>query len=157
MSTWLPQPAALLAQSVLAMEFTCGTSILLVLVAVATVVWLWWRPRQPGAGRQLVDELDHGPAEWSDVVSTPYQRELAYRFKAEFGELRYNNANRIIAGEWVRKAMAENKDLRLADRVWLAPVTEQLCLLPTRAAVFASALASDPDVIGRRAMHSAPK
>lgn len=127
-----------------------GPSVILTLVVLRCVcwVWRWFRPIATlGAG--LVAELDVGP-DWSTIgVTTPYQRELAYMFKAEYGELRYNKANRIIASSWCLRAMAE-ADVRYVDRVKLLPLAIELCLLPTSAAVFAAGLSATPEVVARR-------
>jgi hypothetical protein len=132
-----------------------GASILLLVVVVGVVLGVRWL-RSSTAGATLVAEVDLGP-DWTSVgVTTPYQRQLAYQFKAEFGELRYNKANRIIAGDWCRKAMADN-DVRLTDRVRLLPLAVELCLLPTRHAVQAAELAATYEVRHRRAAADLPK
>jgi hypothetical protein len=118
-------------------------------------VWRWIRPSAT-VGAQLLAELDAGP-DWNSVgVTTRYQRELAYRFKAEFGELRYNKANRIIASSWVLKTMAGD-DVRYVDRVKLEPLAVQLCLLPTQAAVTAARIAQMHEVCARRSAVELPK
>jgi len=110
-----------------------------------------WYRRPSHTGAALLTELDrHDPDLSVYGVSTPYQRELAFEFKAEFGELRYNNANRRIASDYVLKAMSNNKDLRNCDRVRLYPLTVELCLLPTRDAVTAANLARTLEVRARR-------
>jgi hypothetical protein len=120
------------------------------LVVVVAAVLLWWVwPTKPTMGAQLVQEIDVGP-DWTGVVSTKYQRELAYRFKAAYGELRYNNANLNIASDFCRKAMRE-EDVRFVDQVSILPVAVQLCLLPTIHALRATQLANTPEVRARRA------
>jgi len=132
-----------------ALTFGCdwGTSILLLVCCVALV--RCYR-RKPTIGAKVVAELDLGP-DWGSVgVTTRYQRELAYRFKAEFGEMRYNKANRIIASDWCRKTM-KDEDVRVVDQVRHLPLAIELCLLPTQHSVAAAEVAGTYEVRARRA------
>nr|WRQ65823.1 tombus P33-like protein [Tolivirales sp.] len=133
-----------------------GPSILMLVVVVELVLRVrrWWT--RPTAGAQLVRELDAGPDAGPQVVSTWYQRDLAYRFKAEYGELRYNNANLCIASDFCRKVMKQ-EDVRYTDMARILPLAMQLCLLPTDQAAIASQLAKTHEVMARRAAVDCPK
>jgi hypothetical protein len=98
----------------------------------------------------VLAELDAGD-DLEGISTSRLSRVLAYEFKAEFGEMRYNNANRIIAGGWVRQKLSEMKDLRKVDMVRHAEMAVELCLLPTAHAVRAAELAKTAEVRGRRA------
>jgi len=80
----------------------------------------------------------------------------AYEFKAEFGELKYNKANRIIAGDWVRKKFKE-MDMRAVDIVRHMSITVELCLVPTTEAVVAASFARDLETRKRRGLVDNPK
>jgi len=75
----------------------------------------------------------------------------AYEFKAEFGELNYNKANRIIAGDWVRKKFKE-MDMRAVDIVRHMSITVELCLVPTTDAVVAASFARALETRKRRGL-----
>jgi len=115
-----------------------------------------WVSRKPTVGALVVAELDAGPEAGPEVVSTRVARQVAYEFKAEFGELRYNNANRCIAGDWVRKRFRA-MDMRYVDIVRHMDVCVELCLTPTVHSVGASELARTPEVRARRALVAPPK
>jgi hypothetical protein len=111
-------------------------------------LYLMWLIR-PRIGAKVVQELDEGP----DVVgehTTRCARMAAYEFKAEFGELKYNKANRCIASDWVRKHFRD-KEMRAVDIVRHMDICVELCLLPTAGAVAAANLAKDRDIRARRA------
>jgi hypothetical protein len=76
--------------------------------------------------------------------------EVAYEFKAEFGEMRYNKANRTIAGDWVRKQLRA-RDVRIVDIVRLMDMCVELCLTPTGASVEAAQYARSYEARARRA------
>lgn len=88
-------------------------------------------------------------SEHGDGHTTAKQRYIAYQFKAEFGEMAYNKANRTIASEWVRNYMRAH-DWRTVDIVQQFPMVVELCLTPTVAVETASKFASDLLVRGRR-------
>lgn len=113
------------------------------------LVYTWWNRPTWGAG--VVRELDVGPDEGPNVHTTAVARRVAYEFKAEFGELRYNKANRCIAAEWVRRKFRD-MDMRYVDIVMHMDVCVELCLLPTKHAVLATGLAATPEVRARRAV-----
>lgn len=110
------------------------------------VAYLWFRPR---GGADVLRELDEGP-DGACVLTTRCAMLAAYEFKAVYGELRYNKANRCIASDWVRKHFRD-MDMRNVDIVRHMDIAVELCLLPTKAAVKASHLARDGDIKARRA------
>jgi hypothetical protein len=85
-----------------------------------------------------------------DLTTTHSARALAYEFKAEFGELAYNKANRVIATEWVLRRHKE-MSMRHVDSARHTPITVELCLLPTQHAVRATELSRSAEFRGRRA------
>jgi len=127
----------------------------------------WWHGAGSSDATDLVWELDNdGPQDVrytnrprpnNASVSTPYQREIAYAFKAKNGEMKYNAANRLIAGDFVRKYMADNKDMRDFDKVKLMAVAVELCLLPMAGAVAAAELARSSEFSSRRQAINAPR
>jgi hypothetical protein len=126
------------------------TILLVVLVGVALGLLIWITRPRVRWGATVLAELDAGD-DLEGVSTSRLSRVLAYEFKAEFGEMRYNNANRIIAGGWVRQKLSEMKDLRKVDMVRHAEMAVELCLLPTAHAVRAAELAKMAEVRGRRA------
>lgn len=82
----------------------------------------------------------------------------AMAFKSKHGELRYNNANRMVAGAFVRGYIAEHyHDMRDCDKVRHAMIGEQLALTPTVAAMESTRYAEAPCVRERRAAYTAPR
>lgn len=109
-----------------------------------------WRTG-PSNGAQLVAEVDMDPdSEGNSQLTTRAARMAAYAFKAEFGELRYNLANRRIAGDWIRKHFRDG-GMRNVDIVRHMDIAVELCLLPTSSAVMAATLARTLEVRERRA------
>lgn len=101
-------------------------------------------------------ELDAGPYWLGEIATTRYQRELAYRFKAAHGELKYSKANRIIASDWCRMTMKE-ENVRAVDIVRHLALAVELCLTPTRDTVIAAQYAASREVRRRRAAVDLPK
>lgn len=120
---------------------------IILLVVWTFTCYLIWR-MTPGVGATVVAELDAGP-DAEGEYTTRCARLAAYEFKAEFGELKYNKANRCIASDWVRKHF-RNMDMRAVDIVRHMDVCVELCLLPTAGAVRAARLAKDTDIRARR-------
>lgn len=121
---------------------------LLVAVVLGLACVVLWR-RQPTIGAKLVADVDSNP-DADGLVTTRAARMAAYAFKAEHGELRYNKANRVIAGDWVRKHFRA-MDMRDVDIVMHMDIAVELCLLPTSRAVMAADLARTREVRERRA------
>lgn len=64
--------------------------------------------------------------------------------KEKYGELRCNNANRIVVGEFVRSFLRDNyPDLRVVDRVKHATYAIELALIPTEFAAAARDFSND--------------
>lgn len=104
----------------------------------------------------MVQELDCGPDADGQRVTTRAATMAAYEFKAEFGELKYNKANRILAGDWVRKHFLD-MGMRKVDIVRHMDIAVELCLLPTCNAVRAAELARTREVRERRSVVDLPK
>lgn len=112
-------------------------------------VWLWYT--RPSDGARLVREVDLDPEEEiPNTLTTRAARMAAYAFKAEFGEMRYNKANRLIAGDWVRKHFRDG-GMRYVDIARHMDIAVELCLLPTSSAATAAELARTREVRARRA------
>lgn len=142
-----PSRQAIMVSAVLPLGDLWGWLPTMLLVGLS--IWMCYiKYTRSQRARWLIKELDD--EDRVCVVSTPLTRELAYEFKAEFGELRYNKANRILAGDWVRLRLAKIPDLRAVDRVKHMDIAIELCLLPTKHAVAASKLARSREVRARR-------
>ena len=110
----------------------------------------WWF--SPTWGAEVVAEIDADPdVNTQDGATSNIARRVAYEFKAEFGELKYTKANRCIAGDWVRKRFRE-MDMRYVDIAIHMDMCVELCLLPTKHAVRAAALARTHEVRDRRSV-----
>lgn len=107
----------------------------------------WWN--RPTWAAEVVREIDADPEDAKDGHTSAVARRVAYEFKAEFGEMRYNKANRCIAAEWVRRRFRD-MDMRYVDIVRHMDVCVELCLLPTKHAVAASRIAASREVRERR-------
>jgi len=105
-----------------------------------------------------VNEADEWhPARGLAGVSRPGHA-AAIAFKEKFGELRYNNANRCVAGDFVRKWLRDTyPDMRSVDRVRHTEMAVELALLPTEAAVEAAAFAASAAAARRRAAVNCPR
>lgn len=134
------------------------TAIVLVgLLALAT--WVR-RGKVPSWASRVVEGVD----EWHQEPEVKVPRvsrlalEMSVAAKAHFGELRYNNANRIVVRDYLYKWVRETKpDLRNIDLVLHMPMAVELALLPSMAAVQAQQFAVDPAVRERRSAVSLPK
>jgi hypothetical protein len=100
-----------------------------------------------------------GEAPSTGIVVTKPAFAAAMAFKERFGETRYNKANRLLAGEFVRDFFRseEWRDLRVVDRIRHSEIAIELCLIPTNAAVFAAELRASGAVKSRRAAVDLPK
>jgi hypothetical protein len=125
-------------------------------VAMYATYLAWWAFTRPSEGAQLVSEVDLDPEGDEPGLTTRAARMAAYAFKAEFGELRYNKANRIVAGDWVRKHFRDG-GMRYVDIVRHMDIAVELCLLPTESAVTAARLARTREVAARRAVVDTPR
>jgi hypothetical protein len=97
------------------------------------------------------DEACEGGEVPDGRIYTRLAFEAACACKEKYGEMRYNNANRIVAGEFVREYLRKNyPDLRVVDRIKHATYAVELALLPMKSAVVAQEFACDPEVMGRR-------
>lgn len=111
-----------------------------------------------------VETAEDGPEEghgirwpYSGAVSRPAVK-AALAFKEKYGEMRYSQANKLIAGEFVRGYLREHyPDLRVVDRVTLAPYAVEWCLVPLLASCAAAELGRDRALEERRAQVSAPR
>ena len=123
---------------------------LVVVACYLLYAFLAWLHR-PTWGAEVVRDIDDGPNDTDGRAVSAVARRVAYEFKAEFGELRYNKANRCIASDWVRRRFRD-MDMRYVDIVIHMDVCVELCLTPTCHAVRAARLAATPEVKGRRAL-----
>ncbi len=92
-------------------------TITLLMVFVSTLVWTatvcYWLWSRPTYGAKVLSEfddvrnLDFDNEDETGRYTTRCARLVAYKFKAEFGEMRYNKANKCIAGDWVRREFKE--------------------------------------------------
>jgi hypothetical protein len=122
--------------------------------AICVLIYRWlWPAKKVDPFLVDLDSLDEDSI---GFVTTRVQRKLAYAFQAKFGELRYNKANRIIAGDWVRAEMAA-MEMRNVDIVRHMAVTIELCLTPSSSAVVAAQIAQRRAVRERRAAIDSPK
>ncbi len=135
---------------------------LCILVITVLLVILWWKwPR----GRCIfAEDVHRADAAWTGgdvkdgVVYTKLAFEAAAACKDKYGEMRYNNANRIVAGEYVRTYLRETyPDLRVVDRVMHSTYAVELALLPTPFAAQASGFSSSSAVKARRGGSGAPR
>lgn len=134
-----------------ALQFYCssGRAAYRSVCRVASNVYQWFFPLDAFVAD--VSAIDSDPSlEHSGTVTTPFQRTVAYAFKAARGERRYTAANRLIAEDWVRDYFAGVPDMRDFDKVRLLPGTVELCLLPTKFSVQAAEMAKSQAVKARR-------
>lgn len=104
------------------------------------------------------DSLTSGAAGEGLGVCTRLAFEAAMACKEKYGELRYNNANRLVAGDFVRDYLRKQyPDLRVVDRVMHASYAVELALTPTRFALAAQRYSQNPCVVSRRAGVAPPK
>lgn len=135
-------------------------------VASCTAVWRLVFPLD--AYVQVVAEFDNGPEDGYEpkpkrpdaqpvaFKETRIQIKAAYKFKAEKGERKYNNANRLIAEAWVRDYFA-SLGMRDIDVVRHMNATVELCLLPSAFAVEARNMANSAAFVSRRAAVELPR
>jgi hypothetical protein len=91
-------------------------------------------------------------------VCTRLAFEAAMACKEKYGELRYNNANRLVVGDFVREHLRKQyPDLRNLDRVMHASYAVELALTPTRFALAAQRYSQNRCVVERRAGVAPPK
>ncbi|APG76616.1 hypothetical protein 1 [Wenzhou tombus-like virus 3] len=127
--------------------------ILLCVAFLALVFKLVYRSRE-SVYREDVDRFDRA-CEGGEIpdgrVFTRLAFEAACACKEKYGEMRYNNANRIVVGEFVREYLRKTyPDLRVVDRIKHATYAVELALLPMKSAVVAQEFAADVEVVGRR-------
>jgi len=137
----------------------CDVRLALILVAIGCLV-LALRRRSPGWADQVVNVFDV-TARGGDGGASPHVSKIAIEAaiaaKVRFGELRYNNANRVIVSEFVREHIMALPDIRKSDVLFHAPMATELALLPTEASLLAQRFAEDALVRGRRAAVALPK
>lgn len=132
--------------------------MLIVFLLIAFVcVWFWLRRPGVSLHQDVLDAMDGDDTTKELGRFTPFQRNLAYEFKSEFGCLRYNGANKMVAASWVRKRLLAIEDMRACDRAHLAPLIVELCLVPLATDIAAGGFAADPAVANRRAMVGGPR
>nr|WRQ65621.1 tombus P33-like protein [Tolivirales sp.] len=132
-------------------EYTQYGIMGLMIVVMMVVIWRVW---PDDVGSMAVSSLDS----FTGRGVTRLQQEVAYEFKAKFGELKYNKANQIIAGEFVRSYWREhNKDMRAHDIAMHYPMAVEMCLLPLQGAVEANKMARRRAVVDRRSAVQLPK
>lgn len=127
--------------------------IILVAVGSAVAIYKWFTRPTPGA--LLVRDVDGDPDN-EGLKSTRAARLAAYAFKAQFGDMKYTKANRIIAGDWIRNHFRD-QDMRHYDIAMHVPIAVELALLPTVFTVDAANLADDRAVRKRRGAVDLPK
>jgi len=111
----------------------------------------WWLREPEGAEHIRELDSDRGERKFSRAA-----REVAYQFKAKFGELKYTNANKILAGEFVRNTWA-GTDMRAYDVALHTPMAVEACLTPLVGAVEAATYNRMAAVKARRAAVDSPK
>lgn len=116
--------------------------------------------RKPTWASRVMEEVD----EFHECEDARLKRvsrvvvEASIASKAHFGELRYNNANKIIVREFIVKWLRlEHPDMRNIDIVRHTPMAVEMALLPTQYAITAQQFSDDASVQRRRAAVSAPK
>jgi hypothetical protein len=112
------------------------------------------RPRSPQL-EAFDDMVEGGETEVGMVTRLAFEAAMA--FKERHGECRYNNANRLVCGDFVRTYLREKyPDLRVVDRVKHATYAVELALTPTTFAVASARYARETLVSKRRGV-PAPK
>nr|WPR18411.1 MAG: RNA-dependent RNA polymerase [Owegonang virus 8] len=78
--------------------------------------------------------------------------------KEKYGDLRYNNANRLVSGDFCRDYLRKNyPDLRVVDRVKHATYAVELALTPTAYSLACMRYAREESVAARRGAVAPPK
>lgn len=115
--------------------------------------------RGPTWSQRVLEELDQfyeceaAPRRVSPVVAA-----ASAAAKAHYGEMRYNNANKIIVREYISRWLREEyPDMRHIDMIRHVPMAVEAALLPTQFAVTAQQFSEDAAVVRRRAAVSPPK
>jgi len=158
----VPVAAGLIELSAAFMPLACDIAIIwlayMVIRRLLAALVRWWRPVAFEADLKSFDSFDDEveTKEAAGSVTTRVQRLLAYEFKAEFGDLRYNKANRLLAGDWVRKRM-KDMGMRPLHITRLSPMTTELCLVPSVEGIEAQRFAASGLVQGRRAVVELPR
>jgi hypothetical protein len=136
-------------------------------VILISAIWLivvlgvlrWCRRSSPWAA-EVVAEADRyvDNPEIEPIRVSRCAMEAAIAAKAHFGELKYNNANRVIVREFVAKHFRDTvPDMRAVDIVKHTPMAVQLALVPSQYELQAQLFANDDLVRSRRAAVSPPK
>jgi hypothetical protein len=125
---------------------------------------VWWmrRGEETRAARQLacMDAYLIGAEEWHDARSGLSKPGVAAMtaFKERYGEMKYNLANRAIAGDFIRGWLQkEYPDMRAVDRIRHCELAIEMALTPSQAALEAAEFARDSAVRARRAAYTAPR
>lgn len=133
--------------------------IVISLAIILLVVGLFWWNRRAASCAELEGydaQVAGGVAEVG--VVTRLAVETAMACKEKYGEMRYNNANRLVVGDFCRDYLrTQYPDLRHVDRVMHSGYAVELALTPTLFAVSAARFAREPLVAERRRMVAPPK
>jgi hypothetical protein len=134
--------------------------VVVVTLFLVLLVWRWSR-REPcdfAGDLRSFDAACVGKETTGGTVFTPLAFEAAMACKDKYGEMKYNNANKVVVGEFVRTWFRENKpDLRVCDRVMHAQYAIELALTPTVFAVQATRYAASSTACGRRGAAAASR
>jgi hypothetical protein len=138
--------------------------IYLALLCIPALALLWRLTRrvEDAVDLNLFDAATEGDVALacgqSGRVATRIAFDAAMACKDKYGELRYNNANRLVVGDFVRDHLRrEYPDLRVVDRVMHATYAIELALTPTVFAVAAARYSQNRAVVDRRAAVALPK
>lgn len=138
-------------------------TVTLVSIALATCILLLvclylWRISRPCVELDCFDSMVGGNDGEGLGVCTRLSFEASMACKEKYGELRYNNANRLVVGDFVREYLRTRyPDLRVVDRVKHASYAVELALVPTRFSLAAQRFSQNPCVVKRRTEVAPPK
>lgn len=113
-----------------------GVVVLVVAALFAVALYRLWRKDGDEPALHAFDGLVDGGTPQEVGVCTALAFEVAMEAKDKFGEMRYNNANRLVVGEFVREYLrTKYPDLRVVDRVKHSTYAVELALTPTQFAL----------------------
>jgi hypothetical protein len=133
--------------------------VLIILLCFLAWLVLLWRTRSPESCPDLRAFDVAGDGAVVEVgVCTRLAYEAAMACKEKYGDMRYNNANRLVVGDFCRQYLrATYPDLRVVDRVKHATYAVELALTPTLFAVQALRFSREAEVLARRNLVTPPK
>jgi hypothetical protein len=82
----------------------------------------------------------------------------ALAFQERYGVMRYTQANRLVAGDFVRGYLRKEwPDMRMYDRVVHAGYAVEWCFVPLMPTIHAAEIGADPAFERRRGLANAPR